>query len=395
MSDLAKREENGRLGEALTEAVLLKRFWVLDRSADVDGGDFLVQKRHNSLQELRQSTKKIDSLGIVQSKFFEGQNRVEIKSHYVIDDNEPREDFFCFIFTEDEYGEDVCYFFTAHDIVIHLDLSTNGEVYYFAILESRKYESFKGLKKKVILDKIENGMLKVEMSRNKEFLKQASFVFSNATRHFDEIPDFEYHLQFCNDVRLVICKNLNTHHEHLLEVRRDLFHCHSEYAWGDYDSSVKLLAVSILTHHLDGIQPPEQAIFSLIENKLALLNSSDKHILTSEQIQSCILEQLDYLDTLPRKEDELLKPINPNAEFFVVLGRIGNEVKFQNKSSKVLILQLPDGHNLLSEIDRFLPISRQSIDVVGSNLLYPFVLETKPSGEVVFHDEIQIIFYDN
>ena len=36
MSDLAKREENGRLGEALTEAVLLKRFWVLDRSADVD-----------------------------------------------------------------------------------------------------------------------------------------------------------------------------------------------------------------------------------------------------------------------------------------------------------------------------------------------------------------------
>ncbi|MBE4480656.1 hypothetical protein HJ011_23320 [Vibrio parahaemolyticus] len=45
MSDLAKREENGNLGEALAVAVLLKRFWVLDRSVDVDGADYLVQKK--------------------------------------------------------------------------------------------------------------------------------------------------------------------------------------------------------------------------------------------------------------------------------------------------------------------------------------------------------------
>lgn len=395
MSDLARREENGRLGEALTEAVLLKRFWVLDRSADVDGGDFLVQKRHDSLQELRQSTKKIDSLGIVQSKFFEGRNRVEIKSHYVIDDNEPREDFFCFIFTEDEDGEDVCYFFTAHDIVNNLDLSERGGVYYFAILDSRKYESFKGLKKKLILDSIENGMLRVEVSRNKEFLKQASFVFGNATKHFEEKPSFEYHLQVYNNVPVVICKNLSTHHDHLLEVRRDLFHCHSEYAWGNYSSSVKLLAISILTHHMDGMPPPEQAVFSLIENKLALLNSNDEHILTSEQIQSCILEQLNYLDTIPRKEDKFLKPISQNAEYFVVLGRDHNEVKFQNKASKIVKLDFPDGHPILSNIDRLLPISRQSIDIIGTKLLYPFILETNPDGEVVYHDQIQVIFYDN
>lgn len=58
VSDLAKREENGNLGEALAVAVLLKRFWVLDRSVDVDGADYLVQKRHDSLKKLRQNTKK-------------------------------------------------------------------------------------------------------------------------------------------------------------------------------------------------------------------------------------------------------------------------------------------------------------------------------------------------
>jgi hypothetical protein len=37
--------EHGAAGEARTKAFLLDRFWVLERSVDIDGADFLIQPR--------------------------------------------------------------------------------------------------------------------------------------------------------------------------------------------------------------------------------------------------------------------------------------------------------------------------------------------------------------
>ncbi len=37
--------ENGTVGEARTRSFLIDRFWVLERSVDTDGADFLIQRR--------------------------------------------------------------------------------------------------------------------------------------------------------------------------------------------------------------------------------------------------------------------------------------------------------------------------------------------------------------
>lgn len=40
-----KSMENGALGEARARAFLMERFWVLERSVDVEDADFLIQRR--------------------------------------------------------------------------------------------------------------------------------------------------------------------------------------------------------------------------------------------------------------------------------------------------------------------------------------------------------------
>jgi hypothetical protein len=39
-----KAMENGALGEARARAFLMERFWVLERSVDVEGADYLVHR---------------------------------------------------------------------------------------------------------------------------------------------------------------------------------------------------------------------------------------------------------------------------------------------------------------------------------------------------------------
>lgn len=43
-----KRMENGSVAEARTRAFLMDRFWILERSVDVQGADFIIQRRLTS-----------------------------------------------------------------------------------------------------------------------------------------------------------------------------------------------------------------------------------------------------------------------------------------------------------------------------------------------------------
>ena len=61
-----KAMENEGLGEARAKAFLMDRFWVLERSVDVEGTDYLVQRRltaHNFID------RDPSRLGIVHVKF--------------------------------------------------------------------------------------------------------------------------------------------------------------------------------------------------------------------------------------------------------------------------------------------------------------------------------------
>lgn len=133
-----KSMENGSVGEARTRAFLLDQFWILERSVDVDGADFLVQVKPNQ-QTLLSGT--VAKFGRVQSKFVQDANTViKIKRTYLLkDDDTTRTDFFLIVNTGSA-GAQKMYFLTADQIVdeyktnskrgeYHLRIDTNSDLY--------------------------------------------------------------------------------------------------------------------------------------------------------------------------------------------------------------------------------------------------------------------------
>ena len=172
MSNIAKREENQKKGEIRTQALLLDSFWVLIRSVDIEGADFLLQIPAESLDELWERKNKNQVLGVIQAKYFEGANQVRILKKYVQDDSAlPRTDFFAMLHSNDENGEDVHYFFTANEIQNEFYEDKSSKYYCFSLTQNRDYIKFKNKRKKEILATIKEGILKTEKERNKELVK--------------------------------------------------------------------------------------------------------------------------------------------------------------------------------------------------------------------------------
>lgn len=76
-----KRVDNGSIGEARTKEFIIDRFWVLERSIDRDGADFLIQRKLTQISSIEPPR-----FGIIQSKFRENINGIiNIKKDYVND----------------------------------------------------------------------------------------------------------------------------------------------------------------------------------------------------------------------------------------------------------------------------------------------------------------------
>jgi hypothetical protein len=85
-------KENGVLGEARTRAFLLDRFWILERSVDIEGADLLIQRRYmRSLLD-----PKPPRLGVVQVKYYQDGNTTQhVHQDFVIDPHgDARAEFF-------------------------------------------------------------------------------------------------------------------------------------------------------------------------------------------------------------------------------------------------------------------------------------------------------------
>lgn len=177
MSELAKREENGKKGERRTESFLLDAFWVLRRSVDVDGADFLIQEQSDTLEELRERTKTLEVLGLVQAKFFEGRNEVAVAIDYVLDSTgSPRAEFFISIHTDDMDGRHEDYFFSAEQITKAFRYRENADgskVFAFSITDDRKFEEFRNLPPRTKNELIRVGMKAAFAARNAELLAAA------------------------------------------------------------------------------------------------------------------------------------------------------------------------------------------------------------------------------
>lgn len=87
------RQENGAIAEARTRAFLLDRFWILERSVDVDGADFIIQRRITTRSLLDRSPPR---LGFVQAKYYQDKRTTQhVHREYVLDnDGRPRSEFF-------------------------------------------------------------------------------------------------------------------------------------------------------------------------------------------------------------------------------------------------------------------------------------------------------------
>lgn len=96
-----KAGQNGSIGEIRTKSFLMDRFWVLERSVDIHGADFIIQRR---LYEKNILDDQPTRFGVVQSKFSQDdRTNHNVKKEYILDkENKPRNEFFLIIHSGDE-----------------------------------------------------------------------------------------------------------------------------------------------------------------------------------------------------------------------------------------------------------------------------------------------------
>jgi hypothetical protein len=179
-----KAMQNGSIGEARTKAFLLDRFWVLERSVDIEGADFIIQRRltqHNLLD--RQAPR----LGVVQAKFFGSTSTThQIHKEYVVDEEgAPRDEFFLMCHFGDEESSE-SYLLGAQDIKQDFKLAgLEGEQKYripYGDLFGKA--KFKVVSRRSSLSRMERQLEHADFARNRHFL---SWMLPDASRDLTAI----------------------------------------------------------------------------------------------------------------------------------------------------------------------------------------------------------------
>lgn len=182
-----KVAQNGAIGEARTRSFLLDRFWILERSIDIHGADFIIQRRLTNRNILDRNAPK---LGVVQAKFISTSSTSHyIHCEYVIDKQGlSRDDFFLIIHTGNEESP-LMYFLTAKEIDEHFKkVIHNGDEKFHIPGRIIKDDRFKVTSRRVILDKIETQLIKADFAKNREYL---SWTLASSEISYDDIlPEF-------------------------------------------------------------------------------------------------------------------------------------------------------------------------------------------------------------
>ena len=169
------RMENGAIGEARTKSFLIDRFWILERSVDIDGADFIIQRRLSGVNLL---DKEPPRLGVVQVKFFESDSTTQyLHKEYVTDsEGNPRNEFFLICHTGKE-DRSSSYLLSAGDIVKDFKLteSEHSKPNCFsipgtALLRSTKY---KIVSNELSLGRIERSIIHADFLKNRRFMSWA------------------------------------------------------------------------------------------------------------------------------------------------------------------------------------------------------------------------------
>jgi len=168
-----KAMQNGTIAEARSKAFLLDRFWVLERSVDIDGADFIIQRRITNKNILDREAPR---LGVVQVKYFGTANTTHyVHKQYVVDSkNELRSEFFLICHTGDE-EEAQSFLLTSQDINDHFVASGEPGSEKFRIPYDKVVTvgQFKITNRKRVLDRIEHQLELADFVQNRRFLSWA------------------------------------------------------------------------------------------------------------------------------------------------------------------------------------------------------------------------------
>lgn len=166
-SDGIKRAHNGVIGESRTKSFLIDRFWILERSADIDGADFIIQRRLEGQSILDDRSPRF---GVIQSKFSQDERTNHVlKEEYVVDKNgKPHLEFFLIVNVGHEDSAKMC-LLSAKDIVDNFVINDSGS---YSLPTSKIVKKFiveNGNRSKS-LDDIENSIQYAEFYKNRLYV---------------------------------------------------------------------------------------------------------------------------------------------------------------------------------------------------------------------------------
>ncbi|MGM1019248.1 MAG: hypothetical protein ACQEXV_01540 [Bacillota bacterium] len=171
--------ENGGLAEARTKAFLMERFWILERSVDIQGADFIIQRRLTSENILDKNPPKF---GIIQVKYYQDKKTTQyIHQEYICDaEGEPRNEFFLMLHTGIS-DDSECFLLSSKDIVSNFVVvdsgKINGNKYYLPGKQvlSNRYRITSVTR---ALDRIERSLLLSNFKENRSFMSRILPNFS-------------------------------------------------------------------------------------------------------------------------------------------------------------------------------------------------------------------------
>ena len=187
--DGIKRAESGTLGESRTKAFLMDRFWILERSVDIEGADFLIQRKLHSQSILSDTPPRF---GIVQSKFSQDKStNHKLKKEYVMDsEGTPHMEFFLVVNIGYEDSQTMC-LLSAKDIVETFSLDSSD---CYSILTRKLIGKFEVTNRKNSLDYMENSIRYVEFFKNRMYIFNELGKFSPDLNAID--PDFTFDIDY-------------------------------------------------------------------------------------------------------------------------------------------------------------------------------------------------------
>lgn len=168
--------EHGALGEARAKAFLLERFWVLERSVDIQGADYLIQRRITDRNFMDRSPPK---LGVVQVKYVQdGDTYLSIFKEYLCDsEGYPYKEFFLLVFTGRESNSRSFLLSSDEYIKLSSENLKSGkirlQVKASTILESSNYEILDHTR---ALERIDHALRSADFFANRRFLGATNYI---------------------------------------------------------------------------------------------------------------------------------------------------------------------------------------------------------------------------